>query len=180
MDEFRIHYGGCLSDLADGDEGNEKEKARVTTRSLTWVHGWILEPFCKMAKTERESFVSGGSRYQEIWNNLSLRCPSDIRVGGYAMEAVIYESGVQRREMRDGDSDGIQIWTISVYRWEESIRERWEKKYSRQSLEILKVLPSLGILQYFHCLDSFTFTGLQSTHAHISLTFTFNRTPVWF
>lgn len=35
VDEFRIHYGGCLSDLADGDEGNEKEKARVTTRSLT-------------------------------------------------------------------------------------------------------------------------------------------------
>lgn len=90
--------------------------------------------------------MSGGNKYQEIWDNLSLRCLSDIQVGGDVKEAVGYESGIRRREMRDGDSDGIQICTISVYRWEGSIRERWEKKYSRQSLEIFKVLLSLGIL----------------------------------
>jgi len=68
------------------------------------------------------------------------------------MVATGCESGGRKKEMRTK----LQIVHASGSHpcMAGGIRERSEKRHSRQSLEICKVPPSLGILGYFLCLDT--------------------------
>lgn len=93
---------------------------------------------------------------------------------GEVKEAVRYGSGAGRRDMRAGDSDGYKSGCHQGR--DGGISQRKEKR-SRQSLEICRLPPSLGIWYYFLCLDRFTFTGLQLL-LFLVFAFTFSWTPV--
>ena len=138
-----------------------------------------MEPFSEMAKMGEEQFCGWLGQISKFHMGhfefeVLLRHPGK---SGNVKEAAGCESGARRKEMRTklqmGHESGSHLCMAR------GIRERSEGKHSRQSLEICKVPPSLGILGYFLCSDTWPLQG-SSLHTCSCFIFTFSETPLWF